>query len=94
MIGICCSNQGEVGLIGNGKYNPPVRALKKITFFVVKQFFSDDVAATYQPHPVCGVDAGCVAQDICNPRPSRIYQHPCAHHPRLSARVFVDCDMP
>ena len=89
MINICCTNQGEVGLIWDCEDDPSVFALEEIAFVVIIKFARHDVTAAHQSHTLAGVDSNCFADDVLNPRATCIDQKPGAHNPAfLTLSVF------
>ena len=68
------ADQGKVGLVGDGKNDPPVLALEKIGAVVVKQAGHYDVAAAHQPDAfICLVIKNTI-QQFLHPRTTSINQ--------------------
>ena len=81
MGGIGGADQGEIFLIGNGKYDPAIRTLKEVAFVMVKQPPGDDMTATNQPHCFARVLPHGVLDQVFDPGATGIDQHTGPHGP-------------
>ena len=76
MLCIRGADQGKVGFVGDGKDDPPIRALEEIAFVVIKEAAGDDVAAPNQPDVFGGIQADGGLDQLADPRTGRIHQEP------------------
>ena len=68
------ADQGEILLVGNGKDDPPISALKKIAAVVVVKLARHDMRSAHQPDAGGGRSLRHIMQNIGDPRPRRVYQ--------------------